>query len=347
MKKKVLSIIIAAIVVIAVVAGGCYMYMSKNAIKNDMAQANELTTQGNYTAALNEYGVVLNKDSNNTEAKNMENIINGYLTAKNEYDLGEYNAAMTAINGIKDYTGHSNLTDNINSLKTEITKQMNIGTNKAKEDTTNTTENASNIPANATTRNTTATANSGAPKKAVTDNTSVNANTVNKTQTTTATNKEEAQNSANTVAEPNTQNTQTGNNSTSNATNKSKSSTTSTNSLAGTKQEYLDQLNATKEKLNNYISGQSQTAMNAQSYEIYNIWNNKLNEIWGTLEQKLPANKMSELRTSENQWIKDKEAKEAAIKAQYQGGSVMPLEVNMELASLTEQRCYYLVNNYM
>ncbi|MGL5414646.1 MAG: lysozyme inhibitor LprI family protein [Clostridium sp.] len=336
MKKKVLSIIIAAIVVVAVVAGGCYMYISKNAIKNDMAQANELTTQGNYTAALNEYGVVLNKDSNNVEAKNMENIINGYLTAKNEYGLGEYDAAMTAINGIKDYTGHSNLTENINNLKLEIEKQMNT----AKE----TTANKESSVATSGTSNTT-TVNTGTSKKVSTDGTSVNVNTANTAQTTTTTNKEATQNSTNTVPVAKTQNTQTRNSNTSNVSDTS--TTTSTNELAGTKQEYLDELNATKEKLNNYISGQSQTAMNAQSYEIYNIWNNKLNEIWGTLEQKLPASEMSQLRASENQWIKDKEAKEASIKAQYQGGSVMPLEVNMELASLTEQRCYYLVNNYM
>lgn len=316
MKKKVLSIIIIAVVAIVIIGGGSYIYLSKNSIKNDMTQANTLMNEGNYTAALSEYGVVLNKDPNNTEAKNMENIINGYLTAKNDYDQGQIQAAMTAINGIKNYSGYA-IADNINGLKNKIeTSEKQIVAKNAQEPTKNTvkvantekSQSISNTVASDKTNNQKNDINTVVPKANTNENNKTNQNT-----TQNITKEAQKSNSGNLV----------------------------------TKQDYLDQLNATKKSLNNYISGQSQTAMNAQSYEMYSIWNNKLNQIWGVLEQRLPADKMTALRTSEDAWIKDKEAKAQAVQKQYEGGSIMPLEVNMELANLTEQRCYYLVNNYM
>ncbi|MGL5415054.1 MAG: lysozyme inhibitor LprI family protein [Clostridium sp.] len=87
--------------------------------------------------------------------------------------------------------------------------------------------------------------------------------------------------------------------------------------------------------------------MNIESGKVYTMWDNKLNEIWKVLETQLPKSTMDSLRTKQNAWIKVKESKKQEIQKEYEGGSMMPLMVNSAWSSMTEERCYYLVNNYM
>ena len=79
----------------------------------------------------------------------------------------------------------------------------------------------------------------------------------------------------------------------------------------------------------------------------YTKWDDLLNSIYGVLKTQLSESEMNSLRNKQRAWIKyrDSEADKAA--AEYEGGSMAPLEATSVKAELTRQRCYELVNQYM
>ncbi|MGV1059851.1 lysozyme inhibitor LprI family protein [Clostridium perfringens] len=93
--------------------------------------------------------------------------------------------------------------------------------------------------------------------------------------------------------------------------------------------------------------GSTQAGMNGISGEQAKLYDDELNEIYDYLKQNLSKEKAKELEKSEMAWIKEKENKIAEIKKQYNGGSVLPLMVNSEVAKESKERCYYLIDNYM
>lgn len=93
--------------------------------------------------------------------------------------------------------------------------------------------------------------------------------------------------------------------------------------------------------------GSTQAGMNGISGEQAKLYDDELNEIYDYLKQNLSKEKAKELEKSEMAWIKEKENKISEIKKQYNGGSVLPLMVNSEVAKESKERCYYLIDNYM
>lgn len=93
--------------------------------------------------------------------------------------------------------------------------------------------------------------------------------------------------------------------------------------------------------------GSTQAGMNGISGEQAKLYDDELNKIYDYLKQNLSKEKAKELEKSEMAWIKEKENKIAEIKKQYNGGSVLPLMVNSEVAKESKERCYYLIDNYM
>ena len=93
--------------------------------------------------------------------------------------------------------------------------------------------------------------------------------------------------------------------------------------------------------------GSTQAGMNGISGEQAKLYDDELNEIYDYLKQNLSKEKAKELEKSEMAWIKEKESNIAEIKKQYEGGSVLPLMVNSEVAKESKERCYYLIDNYM
>lgn len=93
----------------------------------------------------------------------------------------------------------------------------------------------------------------------------------------------------------------------------------------------------------------TQTDMNMLSYEIYQIWDDVLNELWNTLKLTLDQEKMDNLLEEQRAWIvtKEEEVKQAAEAVS--GGSLAPLVSNQKAAELTRTRVYelasYLENN--
>ncbi|MCM3636369.1 DnaJ domain-containing protein [Sporosarcina luteola] len=79
----------------------------------------------------------------------------------------------------------------------------------------------------------------------------------------------------------------------------------------------------------------------------FQVWDDKLNEIYQILREQLPQNVFNSLRESQRQWIvtRDKIAEEAAF--DFKGGSWEHAVYDTSRAEETRKRCYWLVTNYL
>ena len=87
----------------------------------------------------------------------------------------------------------------------------------------------------------------------------------------------------------------------------------------------------------------TQLDMNMKSGEVYEIWDNLLNYVWSVLEQTMDEEAMAALLVEEREWIAMKEAAMEEVVAEYEGGSIASLMVNMKAADLTKSRVYELL----
>lgn len=116
------------------------------------------------------------------------------------------------------------------------------------------------------------------------------------------------------------------------------------------KEEYLNKLNknkiemATKRK---ELKNQSTYALKNLEGNRYDVLDKILNDIYGTLKQQLPANKMEQLRKEQREWLTLRENKAEEASRKYKGGTEELLEYVTVKNNLTEERCFELVNNYM
>ena len=90
----------------------------------------------------------------------------------------------------------------------------------------------------------------------------------------------------------------------------------------------------------------TQAEMNEASEELYATWDSALNLLWNELKEDLPDDAFAKLLDEQRAWIKDKEEAVAKAGADYEGGSMYSLVVNMEAANITEQRVYELYELY-
>ncbi len=130
----------------------------------------------------------------------------------------------------------------------------------------------------------------------------------------------------------------------------SEPSSETVSSESSMKENYLNELSAINEEANKLINGnadETQYEIDESSLQVYNLWNNELNKIYSSLKTTLTTEEMAKLQSEEINWIvyKEQVAKEDA--KEYSGGSIYSTVVNLKLANLTKERCYYLVNNYM
>jgi len=87
----------------------------------------------------------------------------------------------------------------------------------------------------------------------------------------------------------------------------------------------------------------TQADMNELSYEIYTVWDDVLNDVWGILKDTLDEEAMNDLLEEQREWIADKEAKAQEAGAEFAGGSMEAMVVNMKASELTKERVYDLV----
>lgn len=90
-------------------------------------------------------------------------------------------------------------------------------------------------------------------------------------------------------------------------------------------------------------AAQSQIELNEISGELYKMWDETLNSIWGILKESLDEKAMQILTKNERAWIAEKEAAVEEAGKAFEGGSMEVLEMNMKAADLTRDRVYDLM----
>lgn len=88
----------------------------------------------------------------------------------------------------------------------------------------------------------------------------------------------------------------------------------------------------------------SQADMNELSNEIYVVWDEALNELWGILKDTQDENTMNDLLKEQREWIDMKEAEVKKAGEEFAGGSMQALVVNQKDAELTKDRVYELAD---
>ncbi|EJQ98851.1 lysozyme inhibitor LprI family protein [Bacillus cereus] len=79
----------------------------------------------------------------------------------------------------------------------------------------------------------------------------------------------------------------------------------------------------------------------------YQLWDNKLNEIYSTLKNTMSAHAFQSLKTKQIAWVKEKESKVKAIATDENNGTMRYIKAADEKYKMTKERCYELVNGYM
>ena len=87
----------------------------------------------------------------------------------------------------------------------------------------------------------------------------------------------------------------------------------------------------------------TQTDMNIKSEELYKLWDDALNYLWGELKNSLPEEGFKKLLAEQRIWIEEKEEAVEEASKEYKGGSIYSLVANMEAAKITEERVYEFV----
>nr|WP_304220515.1 lysozyme inhibitor LprI family protein [Fredinandcohnia onubensis] len=115
----------------------------------------------------------------------------------------------------------------------------------------------------------------------------------------------------------------------------------------GIRDAYLKELNKMEEADRNAEDTATMAELEEQEAARYKKWDEKLNEIYGVLNEQLDSEQMNQLREEQRNWIKhrDETAKESSLK--YKGGSTETLEYVATQATMTRERCYALVAKYM
>lgn len=106
----------------------------------------------------------------------------------------------------------------------------------------------------------------------------------------------------------------------------------------------LERLEAEAKIINDKLQSGTlaQMELNQLSGELYNLWDDALNDIWGRLKETLDEEEMKALTQEEREWIAKKEKEVQASGAECEGGSLQPLIENDTAAELTRKRVYEL-----
>lgn len=104
--------------------------------------------------------------------------------------------------------------------------------------------------------------------------------------------------------------------------------------------ELAAQAAALEEQINN--GALSQSELNQLSLELYTLWDDELNSMWGRIKEILPGDEMAQLTDEELVWIDEKEAAIAEAGAEVEGGSMQPFVEQTTAARLTRIRVYEL-----
>ena len=109
--------------------------------------------------------------------------------------------------------------------------------------------------------------------------------------------------------------------------------------------EEIEAAEAEEDRLYEQLEGMelaTQTDLNQLTGEIYAVWDDALNTIWGILKVNKDEGEMEVLTEEERIWIIRKEAAAQEAGAMFKGGTAWAMAVNSEAAKLTRYRVYEL-----
>ncbi|WP_342437947.1 lysozyme inhibitor LprI family protein [Paenibacillus sp. FSL L8-0436] len=116
------------------------------------------------------------------------------------------------------------------------------------------------------------------------------------------------------------------------------------------KQDYLKKLDKIEEGLTDLqaLSDEGTTASMIEAADKeYGRWDAALNEIYQVLKQQLPKDEMAKLKEKQLKWITERDETAAKAAAEFEGGTMEPLEYAATQSGVTKERCYELVELYM
>ena len=108
--------------------------------------------------------------------------------------------------------------------------------------------------------------------------------------------------------------------------------------------DYMAFVEEQSDSIKNYLENEAftQDDMNVKSKELYDVWDEALNYLWGELKNYLPEEEFAELKDEQRTWITEKESAVEEAGKEFEGGSMYALAVNSEAAAITEERVYEL-----
>lgn len=107
----------------------------------------------------------------------------------------------------------------------------------------------------------------------------------------------------------------------------------------------VEEIEKQYEFMNNRLAneGLSQSNMNILAKDIYLLWDDEINKIWGYLKDTLDKETMDQLTTEQREWIKMKESEVSKAGSEYEGGSIQPMIEYITAAEITRDRVYELI----
>lgn len=108
--------------------------------------------------------------------------------------------------------------------------------------------------------------------------------------------------------------------------------------------DYLTSVKEQADAINTSLENDilTQQEMNIKAEELYKLWDDALNHVWGVLKDNLSEDEFAQLLDGQRTWIDAKEKAVEEVGKEVEGGSMYPLVVNSEAARLTEERVYEL-----
>ena len=111
------------------------------------------------------------------------------------------------------------------------------------------------------------------------------------------------------------------------------------------KESFLDKADEIKVYAEKYLDvNKSQSEINIESSNVYEMWDALLNEVYQYLKTILPSAEFERLKDDELEWIAEKEKAIEEAGAAWEGGSGEPMARNLTAIRYTQERCYYLIS---
>ncbi len=105
---------------------------------------------------------------------------------------------------------------------------------------------------------------------------------------------------------------------------------------------YMASLKESSDAIQNSLETEALTQyeMNEKSQQLYELWDDALNYLWGELKAALPEDEFSKLLDEQLIWINDKEKAVQEAGKEFEGGSMYVLVTSGEAARITQVRVY-------